>query len=145
MGRLITPIEVNKNEIYQGLVGGICGKYWWGIGNWDSEGSPGGVGFDHKVVMERQIQHGDIVGFYHTHPQFTARPSDTDYCTMGTWNNAFGKPLVCCIRGVDGIKGHWFLDDESEHVTSWVKQFGNIFVGKVPASVRKILREKKNV
>jgi hypothetical protein len=132
------------NEIYLGLIGGRAGRYWWGVGYWDAEGSPCGVGFDHKVVMDRQIEHGDIVGFFHTHPQMAARPSSIDYNTMGTWTNTFGKPLVCCIKGANGLKAHWFIDDETPHITGWVKQFGKIFIGRVPKLVRKKLRENNH-
>jgi len=127
------------NEVYLGLVGGIQGKYWWGVGHWDAEGTPGGVGFDWKLVMKRQLEHGDIVGFFHTHPNMSNKPSVTDYITMGTWNNTFGKPLVCCIRGANGLAAHWFIDDESRHVTGWAMQFGKIFVGRVPKQVREVL------
>jgi len=130
------------NEIYQGLIGGRKGRYWYGVGHWDVEGSPGGVPFDPKVVMDRQMEHGDVVGFYHTHPSMPARPSSIDYRTMGTWNLAFGKPLVCCIRGNEGIQAHWFIDDETEHITGKVKQFGSIFVGIVPKEIRDLLEER---
>lgn len=125
------------NEVYQGLIGGIVGRYWWGVGHWDAEGSPGGVGFNHKVVMDRQVSHGDVVGFFHTHPSMPNSPSHIDYNTMGGWASSFGKPLVCCIRGANGLAAHWFVDDEMPPVTGWIKQFGNIFVGRVPGVIRR--------
>lgn len=127
-----------ENEVYLGLVGGVLGRYWWGVGHWDSEGSVSRVAFDHKKVMEREEQHGDVVGFYHTHPCTPSSPSQTDYMTMGGWTVCFGRPLVCLIRGTNGLKAHWFIDDEKPHVTSWVKCFGGrIFVGRVPGRIRK--------
>lgn len=134
-----------KNEVYLGLIGGAAGRYWWGVGNWDSQGSVSRVAFDHKKVMEREEKYGDIVGFYHTHPSFPASPSRTDYDTMGAWTLCFGRPLVCLIRGTNGLKAHWFIDDETPHMTSWVKCFGGrIFIGRVPHRVAKKLKEKAN-
>jgi len=54
-----------------------------------------------------------VVGFYHTHPGFTATPSFIDHGTMGAWVNCLGKPLWCVIKGVDGIRAFLYKDDES--------------------------------
>jgi len=125
------------NEVYLGLIGGIAGRYWYGVGHWPTEGSPGRVRFDPKIVMERELAHRDIVGFYHTHPGMEAWPSIIDYRAMHGWTLSFGKPLVCLIEGADGLKAHWFIDDETEICTSWVKRFGDIFVGRIPKKVQK--------
>lgn len=130
------------NEIYLGLIGGHVGRYWWGIGNWDREGHPVGVNFDPKVVMERELSDRDVVGFFHTHPNMSARPSSIDYKTMAGWTVCFGKPMVCLIKGRDGLKAHWFVDDETPHHTSWAKQFGRIFIGRIPKHIRKILNRR---
>jgi len=134
--------ESVTNEVYLGLIGGTCGRYWWGVGHWASEGSPCGVEFDPVKVMDRDEQYGDIVGFYHTHPHMTANPSSIDYMTMGAWTVCFGKPLVCLIKGSNGLKAHWFIDDETEHVTGWVRRFGNIFIGRIPGPIRKEMKNE---
>jgi hypothetical protein len=126
-----------KNEVYLGLTGGIVGRYWFGVGQWHKEGQPAHVQFDGPRVMEREEEYGDIIGFFHTHPKMTASPSGIDYRTMGAWTVSFGKPLVCCIKGTNGLKAHWFIDDETEHVTGWVRRFGNIFIGRVPGVIRR--------
>lgn len=130
------------NERYLGLIGCCVGKFWVGIGYWSSKGSPVHVAFDPKVVMDREEKEGDIVGFFHTHPGMSSRPSNLDYRTMGAWVNSFGKPLVAVIEGRNGVEGHWFVDDEREHITGWVKKYGKIFVGKIPRKVRKFIKEK---
>lgn len=131
-----------KNEVHLGLVGHIVGHYWYGIGQWPNEGSPGQVKFEYNAVIEQEERDGNCVGFFHTHPMSIASPSSTDYATMGAWTVCLGKPLVCCIKGINGHKAHWFIDDETEHVTGWVRRFGNIWIGRVPRKVRKVLAEK---
>ena len=135
--------ECDMNETYLALLGRMIGGYWYGIGHWGEEGLPAEVSFDYQLVMDRELKHHDVVGFYHTHPSFQAIPSQTDYGTMGAWTLAFGKPLICSIEGIDGLKAHWFLDNETEHVTSWEKKFGNIYIGRVPRQVRSFIMKKK--
>jgi len=129
------------NETYLALTGGCVGRYWYGIGQWHTEGSPANVAFDFQKVMDREDEHGDIIGFYHTHPQMPASPSGTDYATMGAWTVCFGKPLLCCIKGTNGLKAHWFIDDETKHVTGWIRRFGNIFIGRIPGKIRKEMKK----
>jgi hypothetical protein len=62
---------------------------------------------------------------------------------MGAWTLSMGKPLVCCIKGINGHKAHWFIDDETKHVTGWVQRFGNIWIGRVPRKVRNAIAAKK--
>jgi hypothetical protein len=129
----------NDNEVYEGLSGGLLGngRYWWGRSLGDNaEGSPGQVSFDHKVLFDREDAEGDVVGFYHTHPHCVGSPSTTDYATMGAWTLSFGRALVCLIEGTDGLNAHWFVDDETEHISGWVRKVGDIFVGKVPKNVQ---------
>lgn len=70
----------NDNEVYHGMIGKIIGRYWFArsLGD-DAEGNPGQVGFNWKKIDERETSHGDIVGFYHTHPHCAGQPSSTDY------------------------------------------------------------------
>lgn len=120
------------NEQCWVLVGGIDGDLWWGKKAQLHEGSPASVAFDPNYAMNRDEQHGDVVGFYHTHPSFSANPSDRDDRTMGVWVNCLGKPLVCCIRGVDGLRAWWYFDDEKSSVEYQVKKFGKIIFGIIP-------------
>jgi hypothetical protein len=132
-----------ENEIYLGLTGGYFGRYWWGLGQWRNEGTPANVDFDYQLVLDRDEEHGDIIGFFHTHPMTQANPSMTDYTTMGGWTVCFGKPLVCVIKGTDGLRANWFIDDETEHIKGFVRRFGNIFVGRIPSKIRKIINGKQ--
>lgn len=122
-----------KNEVYHGVVGQVDGLHWWAKSFGDnSEGSPAQVAFNYQRIYERDITKGDVIGFYHTHPNTMACPSVTDYATMGAWTVCFGRPLLCMIEGVDGLKAHWFIDDEKKHLTSTVSRIGDIFVGNLP-------------
>ena len=71
------------------------------------------VEFDGPATLAREERRHDVVGFLHTHPQFAASPSRRDVATMRAWVMAFGKPLLCLIRGSDGLVGWRFDDDRS--------------------------------
>lgn len=123
-----------ENEVYQAIVGGKFGKLWWGRGLdcSNTEGTPGSVAFDPQIVVDREDNEGDFVGFWHTHPSFPAAPSSTDYQTMGAWTLSLGRPLLCLIEGTDGLKAHWFINDETRHKTGWVKKIGDLYIGIIP-------------
>lgn len=125
--------QENDNEVYYGLIGQIHNDWWWAqcLGD-HAEGSPGQVEFNWRLIMDREESHGDIVGFYHTHPQTVGCPSHRDYRTMGAWTVSFGRPLLCLIEGVDGLNANWFKDDETNHIRGSIVQIGDIYVGKVP-------------
>jgi hypothetical protein len=120
------------NEECHVLLGRTIGHFWYGrfVGYW--QGAPSHVDFDPKYVEDREDSHGDVVGFWHTHPVTHASPSSTDYKTMGGWTLSFGRPLVCTIDGTDGLRAHWFLDDEHDHVEMPVYQVSNWLFGLVP-------------
>jgi proteasome lid subunit RPN8/RPN11 len=59
-------------------------------------------------VLAREERHGDVIGFLHTHPGMAAVPSERDVRTMHAWCSAFGKPLLCLIKGADGLRGWRF-------------------------------------
>jgi proteasome lid subunit RPN8/RPN11 len=120
------------NEISLTLLGCRMGRFWIARGHWGTEGVSARVEINPVKVLEREEKKGDIIGFWHTHPNMSASPSYRDYLTMRGWWISFGKPLVCCIHGNDGLKAHWFFDDESDHVSGPVKRWGNWFFGTVP-------------
>lgn len=132
---------MKDNEVYLGLTGGLIRGYWWGKGHWPAEGTPATVGFNYKHVYDREDSHGDVVGFYHTHPHSYGMPSSTDYATMGAWTVCFGRPLVCLIEGIDGLNAHWYIDDETKPIQAWVKKIGGIFIGTVPDECLEKLRK----
>jgi len=87
--------------------------------------------------MAREETSGDIQGFWHTHPNFRALPSETDHATMSGWTICFGKPVVCCIEGIDGLRAYWFWD-RGERIgcsRGRVKRIGRWFFGIIPSMV----------
>lgn len=94
------------------LLGQRRGRVWYARRTAYTVGEPHAVAFDHAAVLEREEQRGDVIGFYHTHPEGKARPSQRDLRTMRAWVGAFGKPMLCLIEGVDGLIGYRFDDDE---------------------------------
>lgn len=120
------------NEECHILLGRRIGPFWFGrfVGYW--QGKPSHVDFDPEFVESREDSHGDVVGFWHTHPATEASPSNTDYGTMGGWTVSFGRPMACVIQGVDGLRAHWFVDDESVHIETSIKQVGKYMFGIYP-------------
>ena len=124
---------MRENEQSWICTGGIMGRLWYGHLSHESEGHPGAVGFPASWVNAREKTKHDIVGFKHTHPSFTATPSLRDHATMHAWVCSFGKPLMCLIEGVDGLKAYLYYDDESDCIRcDTVKQFGQLIVVVLP-------------
>ena len=94
------------------LVGENRDDLWWGKRVQRTEGEPCLVQFDPYYVLERDEKYGDVVGFIHTHPNFSAHYSGRDDLTMKAWVACLGKPLVCCIVGSDGLRAWWYENDE---------------------------------
>ena len=61
-------------------------------------GKTASVGFDWSWVLKREEQKGDVIGFWHTHPNGNLKPSERDRKTMGAWIDCFGKSLLCIIQ-----------------------------------------------
>jgi hypothetical protein len=109
-----------------------------------SIGEPASVNFNYDWVMKREESKGDILGFVHTHPMTVGSPSMTDYATMHAWVCCFGRPLLCAINGTDGLRAHWFFDDESPHVEGKIRRFGWVYRGVVPEDPTDELRPEYN-
>jgi proteasome lid subunit RPN8/RPN11 len=97
------------------------------------------VEFDGPAVLAREERRHDVVGFLHTHPGFAASPSRRDVATMQAWVSAFGKPLVCLIRGSDGLKGYRFDDYEASGIPlATVEEFPRGIIVGVDSDGRKV-------
>ncbi len=79
---------------------------------WKSKGSETSVQFDWKRVLEREESKGDLVGFFHTHPDGFTNASQRDDQTMESWSFCFGKPLLCVIGTSAGLRA-WIYDASS--------------------------------
>lgn len=102
------------NEACWVLIGRRRGRVWHARLATYSVGRPTTVEFDAASVLEREELRGDVVGFCHTHPSSPAIPSERDLKTMRAWVSAFGKPLLCLIDGIDGLRGYRFDHDECD-------------------------------
>jgi proteasome lid subunit RPN8/RPN11 len=71
------------------------------------------VRFDGAGVLRREEARGDVLGFFHTHPDGAPSPSARDVRTMRAWCSSFGKPLLCVIASPEGLAGYRFDDDGS--------------------------------
>jgi hypothetical protein len=102
------------NEICYVLIGHRRRGIWYGRLRQRQMGSPASVEFDWIWVMEREERYGDVVGFFHTHPQGLATPSQRDLRTMRAWVSCFGKPLLCLIESGDQLSAYLFASDEDD-------------------------------
>ena len=124
---------MRQNEQSWILTGGNHRRMWWGHVSHESEGHPGSVDFPYKWVLDREEKYGDVVGFMHTHPGMIASPSPRDDATMAQWVLSFGKPLICLIEGVNGLKGYLYYSDEQPPIPiRTLKSFGQLIVGIMP-------------
>jgi hypothetical protein len=117
------------NEIFYAVHGYKFDNYWIGKKFFFNEGSLVRVGFDYNKVMElnKKIP---LLGVYHTHPNMKAYPSIIDDNTMNTWFNTMGKPLICLIKGSDGLKNWvWWNDELTDLYEGKVKKIGDLFFG----------------
>lgn len=96
------------NEECYMLIGERRGKVWAGRLQERSEGEPTSVAFDWAKVLVREESFGDVLGFYHTHPNSAPYPSPRDVRTMQAWATCFGKPLLCVIQSGALLAGYLF-------------------------------------
>lgn len=123
------------NERSWVLTGEIDGSHWWGRPQKMTEGEPTAVDFDFKFVLKQEEEKGNVIGWLHTHPGFESYTSGRDIRTMKVWSTCMGKPLICAIRGIDGLKAWFWPHDESEGIRCKIKRIGSIFVGSLPTFV----------
>lgn len=114
------------------LIGAAKNDLWWGKKIRPTEGAPASVAFDANFVLRQEELHNNIVGFYHTHPSFSAHYSSRDDRTMKCWSLSLGRPLVCCIRGTDGLRAWWYLNDEDPPVECQAKSLRGLVFGITP-------------
>jgi len=81
-----------------------------------THGQVSSVEFDAAWVLAREENHGDIVGFYHTHPGGPPAPSRRDDRTMHAWVSALGKPLLCLIESEGKLAAFRYDSDEAPAV-----------------------------
>ena len=117
------------NEECYILTGIRIGRFWFARLKGYSIGKPCAVEFDHNYVLDNPNK---VIGWIHTHPQFVARPSLTDDMTTKAWVTSLGKPMLCCILGTDGLRAHWFVDDESPSVEGPIRKCRNFLFGVFP-------------
>ena len=69
-------------------------------------GKPALVKFNGQWALEREEKKGDVVGFWHTHPDGSLKLSKRDIKTMQAWVSCFGKPLLCVIQSASYEAAH---------------------------------------
>jgi proteasome lid subunit RPN8/RPN11 len=122
------------NEISYVLIGQRRGRIWYGRLQQRQTGQRASVEFDWNWVLDREERHGDVLGFYHTHPAGTAVPSARDVRTMRAWVSCLGKPLLCVIESDGTLAAYTFATDEdSGQALDEVERFPrNVIVAVAP-------------
>ncbi len=98
------------------LIGMPDGKTGWRFRRrCKSSGGAASVEAAWNWALKREEQYGDVVGFYHTHPDGAGtQPSSRDIRTMQAWCSAFGKPLLCLVAAGKRLEGHVILDANAQ-------------------------------
>jgi proteasome lid subunit RPN8/RPN11 len=109
-------LDPNRRAIEQSwtLVGARRGRIWYARRVYHHRGSVTSVRFDGLAVLRREEARGDVLGFFHTHPDGPPRPSARDVRTMRAWCSSFGKPLLCVIASPGGLAGFRFDGGEGK-------------------------------
>ena len=120
--------NTHDEELYV-LMGKRIGRFWCGRPVGYQLGLPSEVRFDPDFVWNNADK---IVGWIHTHPVSPASPSKTDHATMTAWITSLGKPLLCSIKGSDGLRAWWFFHDNKKPVEGSIFQIGHVLCGFIP-------------
>jgi len=110
-----TITSTTKHEIAAILIGEYRNGIWHARLNWPTHGDVASVEFDWQKVLEREERKGDVVGFYHTHPDGFSSFSSRDVRTMQSWCSCFGKPLLCLIE-CETITRGWVFRSEQDAI-----------------------------
>lgn len=121
--------NMNIEECFVLMAKFRAGRFWVARPDKYTTGEPASVRFDPDYIWENRKR---LLGWWHTHPHWTAYPSSTDYQTMHAQVCSIGKPLLCVIEGTDGLRAWWFFDDESFAVEGSIWRRGNTYVGRMP-------------
>lgn len=117
------------NEVYNAIFGYNIGSYYAGVGLFHKEGSPARVNFNFDEIAAIDNVTKNFLGFYHTHPNFSAAPSILDIETMEAWTASFGRDLLCLIKGVNGLRGYLVDVDGNWYLLNRTYKKGRFFLG----------------
>lgn len=95
------------------LLGRRQGSFWYARRQRPTSGQLAGVEFDPTWVLNREETKGDVIGFYHTHPNGSPNLSRRDVKTMRAWVKSFGRPLLCIIESSNQLTAFCFDNDHS--------------------------------
>lgn len=112
-----------KLEVAYVLLGEHLGGIWQARMVWRTRGTEVSVKFDGARVLGREEKAGDVIGFYHTHPEGFIHPSGRDDKTMEAWCLCFGKPMLCVIETEAGINGWIYEFDVAPRKVAIVQRF----------------------
>lgn len=115
-------------EIAYVLTGECVNGIWLAKMRWRTRGSETSVRFDGKRVLEREETAGDVIGFYHTHPEGFTGPSARDDCTMDAWCFCFGKRILCVIETGAGVRAWIYENDKKPREVARAQRFKGLIL-----------------
>ncbi len=91
------------------------------------------VKFDGNWVLKREEERGDVLGFYHSHPNGNHKLSERDIKTMAAWIDCFDKTLICIIESPLELELYDFYPSPSRVYfnSRWFIKIGSLILGRV--------------
>lgn len=97
-----------QNEQAWAILGNRYQHWAWGRLEPLASGTPTSVAFEEQPLLARFEEKRDLLGFAHTHPNFSVLPSQTDYQTLKAWSLVLGRPLLGLIFNQKQSFAAWF-------------------------------------
>lgn len=123
-----TQDESTDNEVFYAVYGIQIGRFYIGKLYNLNRGTSTRVSFVDRLPKINETK-DKLLGFYHTHPNFFASPSDQDYKAMNSCVISLGKDLLCAIDGIDGLIGWWYSKKHDAFYHTKIKRIGNFLIG----------------
>lgn len=94
-------------------------------------GAPHSVRLDSARIFVREEKIGDVLGFWHTHPEGLTGESSQDESTMAAYCLSFGKPMLSIIETGAGIRAWIHRPRQKKIPASLVFRAGLLLVRQV--------------
>lgn len=80
------------------------------------------ISFGEKIE-KRESQHGDVLGFWHSHPEYAKGISGTDIDHAKGFSFSYGKNILMIIETDSGWSRAWYVDEDGKTIDAVVIQF----------------------
>ena len=124
---------MEQKEICKVILGKYRKRFFLGQLINKTIGDEHSVEFDGNWVLKREEEHGDVLGFYHTHIGNDCKLSRRDIKTMAAWIDCFNKPLLCMIESSLKWELYDFYPSPARVYfnSRWCFQIGSFIFGRI--------------